>query len=730
LSATPCGADVEVRPVDEEGLQALLQSHRGKVVLLNLWATWCDPCREEFPALVKFQKDYRGVEVLFVSVDDPDQVKDSVAPFLKEQGVTGVTYLKDAKQDGAFIDRLDPAWSGAIPATFLYDREGRRAGTLVGAQTYEGLAKQVASLVGAAGAQEAAEEVADPETLFRWAGEVAPETVAPGGRGEARLVLSVAKDHLVYRERTSVTFEAPAGVQVGEVVFPASRRKHDPITGEEVEAFTGAPTFTFTAPVTVAPEAQAGAVRLTATVRYQGCSPKLCYLPTTKRIEITFKVQGSKFKGSNLEPSDRTPGAGESSLQDFSGGGGVGLLARGRAWALLLAFAGGLLTSLTPCVYPLIPITIGIFGARGARRLIERLTLSFIYVLGIAAMYSGLGLAAASTGAVFGQVMANPWVIGGVATVFALFGASMLGAFEIQLPAGLQARLSQVGGRGYGGAFAMGLVGGIIAAPCTGPALGAVLTYVATTRDLAFGFWLLFVFALGMGVLFIVIGTFSGAMAALPRSGAWMEGVKSALGIVMLAAALFFLKDVVPPLKKILDRSAWAFAAAGGHILLGLSLGAVHKSFHDASRRIRFQKGLGVALCVAGVYLTAGAFTAPASVAGPEWVYDEAEGLAQARREGRPAMIDFYADWCAACVELERDTYSDPKVRERLRAFVSVKVDFTEESEATRALQKKYRLVGLPTVLFFDGQGNELPHKRLTGFAPAGQFLAHIEDIR
>jgi thiol:disulfide interchange protein DsbD len=538
----------------------------------------------------------------------------------------------------------------------------------------------------------------------------------------------VAKDHLVYRERTSVAFEAPAGVQVGEAVFPASRRKRDPITGEEVEAFTGEPTFTFTAPVTVAPEAQAGAVRLTATVRYQGCSPKLCYLPMTKRIDIAFKVEGQA-----LTPQPSLPRTGEggmsSPLQDFSRG-QEGLLAKGRVWALLLAFAGGVLTSLTPCVYPLIPITIGIFGARGARRLIERLTLSFIYVLGIAAMYSGLGLAAASTGAVFGQVMANPWVIGGVATVFALFGASMLGAFEMQLPAALQARLSQVGGRGYGGAFAMGLVGGIIAAPCTGPALGAVLTYVATTRDLAFGFWLLFAFALGMGVLFIVIGTFSGAMAALPRSGAWMEGVKSALGILMLAAALFFLKDVVPPLKEALGRSTEYFAGVAGLVAVGLLLGAVHRSFHDASTGVRLRKGLGVALCVAGVYLTAGAFTVTASVAGPEWVHDEAEGLAQARREGRPAMIDFYADWCAACVELDRYTYSDPRVRERLKGFVSIKVDFTEESEATRALQKKYRLVGLPTVLFFDGQGNELPHKRLTGFAPAGQFLAHIEDIR
>jgi thiol:disulfide interchange protein DsbD len=304
----------------------------------------------------------------------------------------------------------------------------------------------------------------------------------------------------------------------------------------------------------------------------------------------------------------------------------------------------------------------------------------------------------------------------------------MLGAFEIRLPAGLQARLTRVGGKGYGGALAMGLVGGIIAAPCTGPALGAVLTYVAASRDLLYGFWLLFAFAIGMGVLFLVLGTFSGAVAALPKSGAWMEGVKSVLGIVMLAAALFYLKDIVPPLRGWQGRSSRDFAAAGGLIALGQVLGAVHRSFHDPSLRVRARKGLGVAACVAGVYVASGAFSA-APVEGPEWVRDETEGLALARREGKPAMIDFYADWCAACVELDRETYSDPEVREALEGFIAIKVDFTREDAATRALQERYRLVGLPTILFFDRRGDEIPGKRLTGFVPPGRFLAHLADI-
>ena len=221
-------------------------------------------------------------------------------------------------------------------------------------------------------------------------------------------------------------------------------------------------------------------------------------------------------------------------------------IAKSLPLALGVVFVGGILTSLTPCVYPLIPITVSIFGARQGVSRLKGAALSSVYVLGMAVMYTGLGIGAALTGKAFGHVMANPWVIGTVAGVFILFGISMLGAFELNVPTGLQTRLSQVGGEGWGGAFAMGLVSGVVAAPCTGPILGGVLTYVATTQNVVLGGALLFTFSIGMGLLFFVIGTFA---VSLPKSGNWMDAVKSVLAVVMFVVALYFLKDVIPPLK-------------------------------------------------------------------------------------------------------------------------------------------------------------------------------------
>src|SRR5574338_1171448 len=211
------------------------------------------------------------------------------------------------------------------------------------------------------------------------------------------------------------------------------------------------------------------------------------------------------------------------------------LLAEGSLLAFGVAFAGGIATSLTPCVYPLIPITVSVFGARKAGSRREAVAVSALYVLGIAAMYSALGVGAALTGKAFGSVMQNPWVIGFVALVLAAMAASMFGAFELRLPASWQGRLNTVGGSGRAGALAMGLVSGIIAAPCTGPVLTAALAFVAAKGSVAFGFAIMFAYALGMGLLFFLIGAFS---ISLPKSGPWMDAVKSVFGVALLAAAL------------------------------------------------------------------------------------------------------------------------------------------------------------------------------------------------
>jgi thiol:disulfide interchange protein DsbD len=408
----------------------------------------------------------------------------------------------------------------------------------------------------------------------------------------------------------------------------------------------------------------------------------------------------------------------------------AGRLAQGSAVAFAVAFAGGVLTSLTPCVYPLIPITVSIFGARSTSSRREAVLLSALYVLGIAAMYSGLGVAAAIGGKAFGSVMQNAAVLVFVALVFAAMAASMFGAFELQLPASLQGRLSHVGGAGRAGSFAMGLVAGIVAAPCTGPVLAAALAFVATKGSVAFGFGIMFAYALGIGLPFFLIGAFS---ISMPKSGAWMDTVKAVFGVALLAMAGVYLKDAFPALKALFSPARGAILLAAAAAAAGVLAGALSGTF-GASWRARLAKGGAVALTVLGLVYAAGAGAVrrDALVAPLPWMHDEAAALALARAEGRPVAIDFWAEWCAACKELDHGAWADEAVREELSRgrFVLLKIDATEESAEVEAIWEKYGILGMPTVLFIDSRGRELPAaERITSAVPPAELLARLRAV-
>ena len=352
--------------------------------------------------------------------------------------------------------------------------------------------------------------------------------------------LDIAAHHYAYAEKTSASIGEIDGVWVGEAIASLPEIKFDRFQNREVPQYVGSAVYR----IPLVPAAAVAPRELTAqlTLRTMGCSETVCYLQMSEERTVTFEY---------VPPSDTdVEGSGFTKLgADEPGATGLGgmLAERGMLLALGLMFLGGLLTSFTPCVYPVIPFTISFFGASRAGAL-RGFALSGVFVLGMATMYSALGVAAAATGAVFGTVMSNPIVIGVIAALFLAFAASMFGAFKIQLGGSAQKRLESVGGASIGGAFLAGLVAGVIAAPCTGPVLGSALAYVATTGDLVFGFFSMFAFALGMGMLFMAIGTFSANI--VPKSGPWLDKVESAFGIVMISAALYFLKDVVPPLKE------------------------------------------------------------------------------------------------------------------------------------------------------------------------------------
>jgi thiol:disulfide interchange protein DsbD len=398
-------------------------------------------------------------------------------------------------------------------------------------------------------------------------------------------------------------------------------------------------------------------------------------------------------------------------------------LASGAFWgALGVAWLGGVLTSLTPCVYPLIPITVAVFGAREARSRLQAIALTLVYIAGMAVMFSGLGYVAASSGKVFGSFLANPWVLTGLGLFFVAMAASMFGAFDIALPSSLALRLNRVGGAGWGGAFAMGLVAGIIAAPCTGPVLASLLTVVATSGQPVFGFVLLFVYALGVGLPFLLLGGFS---VSLPKSGPWMEAVKSVFGIALLALALNYWKDAFPGIRSALAGASLPVIVGPIAAFVGILLGAVHRSFYGTAKE-KVLKVAGVALVVLGIFVRLGT-AGPAG--GIEWSYDLDAALARAEAEQKPVMIDFWAEWCAACKELDRHTFTDPEVLAEAENFVTVKIDGTLEDERILALYDRYGVQGLPTVLFLRPDGRPVEDPRVTGFLEGPKFAQEMRKL-
>jgi thiol:disulfide interchange protein DsbD len=423
-----------------------------------------------------------------------------------------------------------------------------------------------------------------------------------------------------------------------------------------------------------------------------------------------------------------------------------------------IIFAGGLLTAMTPCVYPLIPITVSVFGASRSESRLKAVALTSAYVFGMGVVFAALGVLAARTGALFGSVLASTAFVVGLSVFLLILASSMFGAFELALPQGLTQRMNMVGGTGVAGAFLMGSVSGFIAAPCTGPVLTGVLAFVAQSQSSALGAGLLFIYALGIGVPFFLLGVFT---IRLPKGGAWMEWVKSILGIALVALAAAYLRDAVPEVRAFfatvsseLGRVPGA-AIASAIVFLGVLLGAVHRSFKEGPGQFAL-KGLAVLLVVGAVLVRLSAVGAPAT--GNAWVrlgWAEARApraftwnlhfpnkeagaelsvfetaLATAREQGRPVMIDFFAEWCAACKELDHKTYVAENVIAESERFVNIKLDFTDDEPSLTTLEKRYGVVGLPTILFIDSNGEVLRDPKVTGFMGPERFVREMQKVR
>jgi len=533
------------------------------------------------------------------------------------------------------------------------------------------------------------------------------------------------------------------------------------------------------APVTVHPDAPPGPLEVEVRLGYQGCAEEpiyACFPPDEAVATLAFEVlpAGAEPRGAHTElfaahggplPGTRAlEGAGAADATGAAGDAGAGAgagaaedgnlarrlegaLASGSLVAFLLVFLGGILTSFTPCVYPMIPITISYVGGRAKNRM-HGFVLSLFFVLGIAIMYSGLGLVAAATGSIFGAAMQSTPVLIGVALIFAAMGASMLGAFDLALPSSMQGRMTAGAQRGgIVGAILMGMVTGLVASPCVGPVLVVLLTFVAKSGSLLLGFWLLFTFACGLGMLFLVLGVFASAINALPGAGGWMDTVKHVFGVILIAMAIYYLRLLIGP-----DWTRFAFGVY--LVIVGVYSGAFTPLPEGARGGLLLRKALGLLLFFAGLFLfllwlalvsgapallfagapglgaTAGPGAAGALEAhpGPAWRINDEAALEEARAAGRPVVMDFYADWCTACVELDERTWIDPEVIAEAGRFVAIKMDFTKRGEFSQAATERYAIKGMPTVIFFDGSGAEVT--RFFGFKGPDEVLAIMREIR
>jgi thioredoxin:protein disulfide reductase len=402
-------------------------------------------------------------------------------------------------------------------------------------------------------------------------------------------------------------------------------------------------------------------------------------------------------------------------------------IARGPVFAVLAAFVGGLLVSLTPCVYPMIAITVSVFGARTAKSRGQAAALSSVFVLGIAVMFTALGIGAALSGALFGSALSNKWVVGAVALVFLGLSASMFGAFELALPSSLNNRLASVGGIGFTGAFVLGLVSALVAAPCTGPVLGGILIWIAASHRIVLGTGVMFTFALGLGVPFFLVGTFA---VSLPKGGSWMLGVKWFFGVVLAIVALYFLRTAVPGLQHAADSGARLPAIAAGLLACGLALAWLHvRSERRGSTRPELSKPFKLASIPLAIV---GGFSLIAWVQRPagelQWVPSEAEGRRLAETQRKPMIVDFGAAWCGACNELKAHTFANAAVRSEAARFVAVNVDATDdENPQVNDVKDRYRVVGLPTVVVLNSRGEE--RVRFVEYVPPERFLDALRSV-
>ena len=564
-----------------------------------------------------------------------------------------------------------------------------------------------------------AEEFLDPAVAFK------PSVKALDGQ-TLEISYEIAKGYYLYRDKFRFTVDGEAA-PLGTPTFPKGK-EHDDENFGKVEVYYK--SVAIRVPVE---RMSSGPLPLKLKVTSQGCADAgVCYPPQTQPLSVELP-----------DPASAPAAAAAPANGDESGRIADTLKNAGFWTSLAFFFIAGLGLSLTPCVFPMIPILSGIIAGQGHKNSHARgFALSVAYVLGMAVTYAAAGVAAGLSGTLISAALQNPWVLGSFALVFVVLSFSMFGFYELQLPTALQSKLSEEsghlqGGRGIG-VFLMGALSALIVGPCVAAPLAGALLYIGQTGDAVFGGAALFVMALGMGAPLIAVGIAGGSL--LPKTGPWMEGVKKAFGVLLLATAVWLVSPVVPPVASML---AWAALL----IIPAIYLHALDPLPPHAKGWHRFWKGIGIVMLLSGAALLIGALAGGRDPLQPlaalrgqtvaatekhlpfERVTSVTDLDARIKAAGRPVMLDFYADWCVSCKEMERFTFSDPAVQAKLAGFTLLQADVTANSAEDKALLAKFKLFGPPGIIFYDANGQEINTVRIVGFQNAGQFQKSLQQL-
>ena len=582
------------------------------------------------------------------------------------------------------------------------------------------------SLAGYAGAAEP--ELLEPEKAFRFMARLK----------DARSIevsYQIAPGYYLYREKFRFSL-SPESARLGPAGLPAGKRHRDEFFGE-VETYRGDLSITLPFETTAA-----GLPAVTLTAVSQGCADVgVCYVPYEHKAELKFAALGAAAMRTDA------PGLFDGAASAASAGdedSRIAALLGGGFWLAVASFFGfGLLLSFTPCVLPMVPILSGIIvGSGHPVTKTKGLLLATLYVLGMAITYAAAGVAAGLSGAMLSAALQNPWVVGAFAAVFVALALAMFGFYDLQLPLALQSRLADASNRFPGGqaasVFSMGVLSALILGPCVAAPLAGALLYISRSRDVILGGSALFAMALGMGVPLLAVGASAGAL--LPKAGPWMETVKRFFGTLLLGVAIYLVSPFI-------SISVQMFLWAALLVVTAIYLQAIDPLPANAHGFQKFCKGIGVIALIAGAAYLIGAFSggrdilqplsglrvAAAEGGAPETtpfqrVRNTAELDARIQAAaGRPVMLDFYADWCITCKEMERYTFSDERVKARFRDMVLLQADVTANNAEDAALLKRYRLFGPPGIVFFDRGGREIQGLRVIGFQPADRFVVALD---